>query len=171
MAAYNRVGDLEIGQDLDFQQKEWTVQRIGWVVMALIAIATLLGLLGGPGPLSDITVGSNEDMLSLELNRFGHLQEPTTLRIRLNGDATASNPVRVWLDLSYLHDVQVEHVMPEPESVEAAEDRLVYSFQMTEPGQPATITFQVRPERPGALNGQVGIEGGASHDFSQFIYP
>ena len=43
MAALERVGDLEIEQNLAQRRREWTIQRIGWVMMALFALAALLG--------------------------------------------------------------------------------------------------------------------------------
>jgi hypothetical protein len=42
-----RVGDLEVNQDLDFQRHVWWFQRIGLVGMALVVVAALLGLFGG----------------------------------------------------------------------------------------------------------------------------
>ncbi len=38
-----RVGDLEIDQDLAFERRQWSVQRVGWGVGALIIVAALLG--------------------------------------------------------------------------------------------------------------------------------
>src|SRR5687767_5732095 len=34
-----RVGDLEIGQDLKYQKRQWTVQRAGWAIMCLLLLA------------------------------------------------------------------------------------------------------------------------------------
>jgi hypothetical protein len=41
-----RIGDVEINQDLDFQRRCWTVQRIGWIVMAVLVLSALLGVFG-----------------------------------------------------------------------------------------------------------------------------
>ncbi len=41
-----RVGDLDIEQDLDFERRQWHVQRVGWVVFLLILLAAFVGLLG-----------------------------------------------------------------------------------------------------------------------------
>ena len=46
-----RVGDLQIHQDLCQERREWKIQRVGWLLMALMLVAALAGLLG-PGPLS-----------------------------------------------------------------------------------------------------------------------
>lgn len=57
MAEHARKGGLEVSQDLNFQRREWVVQRVGWVVMAVLLVAALLGLFG-PGPLSKSIAGS-----------------------------------------------------------------------------------------------------------------
>lgn len=41
MPNLKRVGDLEINQDLDYQQRAWVIQRIAWVVIALVTLAGL----------------------------------------------------------------------------------------------------------------------------------
>ncbi len=51
MTKVQRVGDLEVAQDRTFQRRSWTIQRVGWVVMLLVAAAALAGLTGS-GPLS-----------------------------------------------------------------------------------------------------------------------
>lgn len=44
MAKIQRVGALEISQDLDFQRRTWVVEQVGWGVMALVVLAALLRL-------------------------------------------------------------------------------------------------------------------------------
>jgi hypothetical protein len=46
MPDVHRVGDLELEQDVQYQQRSWAFERIGWIAMSLIAIAALLGLTG-----------------------------------------------------------------------------------------------------------------------------
>lgn len=59
MGSTERVGDLELGQDLPFQRREWAVQRIAWAAMAAVLTAALLGLFGS-GPVSDAVVETDE---------------------------------------------------------------------------------------------------------------
>ena len=62
----NVLGDLEVGQDLDFQRREWAVQRVGWGAMALVILAALLGLFGSSGPLSRAATNAADDLVRLE---------------------------------------------------------------------------------------------------------
>jgi hypothetical protein len=163
--------DLDIKQDIEYHKRSWRRQRIAWVVMAFVIVATLLGLFG-PGLLGDSIAGVKGAPLWMEFNRFGRLQaESTTLRIHIEPGATSDQPLRLWLSRSYLERVHVMHVMPEPQSVEIAADRYVYVIGVQDLSKPTTITFDIEPGRVGLLRGQVGIEGGSPLDFSQFIYP
>ena len=81
MADVRQVGDLEIAQDLAFQRREWTIQRVAWAVMALVALAGLLGLFGGAGPLTRAAAGNGA--LRLDYARFERKHAPTELRLQV----------------------------------------------------------------------------------------
>ena len=170
MPNIERVGDLESAQDLDFQRRSWVAQRVGWVFIALAALAALLGLLG-KGPLSRVSAGEESQPLSLEYDRFGRFQTLTTLRVNLGSDAGRDREVHVWLNREYLESVQIQQVTPEPDRVEAGSQRLTYVFQLSEPNQPTAVTFYLQPEHIGSLRGQVGLVEGQKLNFNQFIYP
>src|SRR4051794_20576218 len=163
--------DLDVEQDMDYHRRSWRRQRIAWVVMALLIVATLLGLFG-PGLLGDSIAGAKGGPLWMAYNRFGRLQaESTTLRIHVEPGAVTGQPLRLWVSRSYLERVQVMHILPEPQSVEIAADRYVYVIAVQDMSQPASLVFHIEPAHVGLLRGQVGIEGGDTLDFSQFIYP
>jgi hypothetical protein len=170
MAKIKRMGDLEVGEDLDYQHRSWAVQRVGWVVMGLVALAALLGLFGS-GPLSNATTGDESKPLWLEYERFARLQAPTRLRIHLRPSNGGDGKVRVLLNRDYLNGVQIQQVTPQPESVEAGLKQLTYVFQVTEPNQPTAVTFHLQTQQIGLLSGQVGLFGEQPLRFSQFIYP
>jgi hypothetical protein len=165
-----RIGDLEIDQDLAFQQRAWTVQRIGWASIALLILAALLGLFG-PGPLSNATAGAPGADLWLEYERFERFKAPTTLRVNVGPGAVRDGVVRITLDRAYLDQVQVEQVMPQPESVETGPDRFTYTFKLNDPAQPTAITFHLNPQAIGRLSGRVGLDGEQAIGFDQFVYP
>ena len=82
-----RVGDLEINEDLRFQRRMWAVQRVGWIVTALVVLAALAALLGllGPGLLStSAKAGSGGASLSVEeYEQVLRYRKPTTRRLGL----------------------------------------------------------------------------------------
>ena len=170
MPQSKRVGSLEIGQDLDFQRKEWRVQRIGWGVMALIALAALVGLTGN-GVLARATAGDPADPLRLEYARFDRMESPSTLEVQIAGDAVDGEQIELWVDRDYIQGVLIEKIVPEPQEVRVAADGLHYVFAVDEPGQPVTVSFDLRHTEFGAKSGQIALADGPALDFGQLVYP
>lgn len=165
-----RIGDLELPQDLDFQRRSWIAQRIGWAIMVLVLLAALAGLLGN-GPLSIATAGRPGAPLQVEYGRFVRHGGPTQMDILLQPTALEEDTARVWVDREYLRGIEVERVIPEPESVEVTADRAVYVFKLNQPDQPASITFYITPDLVGAHTVRVGLDNGETLSFRQIVYP
>ena len=170
MGHQNRVGDLEINQDLPFQQLSWKLQRIGWGVMALIVVAALAGLLG-PGPLSNATAGEKDSMLWVEYNRFERYQSPVMLRIHLGPGAAQDGKARLSINRDYIENIELQHIDPEPESVEVGAQSTAYLFKVADPEKPTAITFHLEPNTRGWLPVRIGLPGAPPLSFRQFLYP
>jgi hypothetical protein len=165
-----RVGDLEISQDLQFQQREWKVETVGWIIMALLLIAALLGLLGS-GPLSSQTAGERDSDLWVEYNRFTRYQAPESLKVHVRPVGGSDGQARLWLNREFANKVELNDIEPEPERVEAWPDRLVYVFNLPEPGQVSTLIFHYEADEFGPTPVHLGLEGGPELNFNQFYFP
>ncbi len=57
-----------------------------------------------------------------------------------------------------------QEVDPQPDTVEARPERLVYVFGAVEGSEdrPTEVTFELEPDETGLLGGRVGLDGGAS---------
>ncbi len=173
MPDVQRGRELDIDEDIGYQRRSWTAQRVGQAVMALVLLAALAGLLG-PGPLSDATARDpGGAALQVEYNRFWRSKSSLTLRAHLGPGAVREGKARVWLSRAYAQDLQIQEVKPEPDSVEIGAERLTYVFSFSTPdGAPAaTVTFIGEPEKAGTLRGRMGLENGPTLDFRQFVYP
>ncbi|PLS77907.1 MAG: hypothetical protein CYG59_21275 [Chloroflexi bacterium] len=165
-----QVGDLQVSQDLDFQERSWRVQRIGWTIFSLILLAAFVGLLGG-GPLSAASAGGENEPLEVQYARFARHRSPTQIEVKLQPGAVSGDEARVWVDSQYLDGVELQNIVPEPDSAEAAPDRMIYVFKVNQGDQPTSITFNVMPERAGVRKVRVGLDGGATLNFRQIVYP
>jgi len=168
-----RVGDLEINEDLKSQRRTWLVQRVGWIVMALVVLAALVGLFGGAGLLGGAAKAGSEDaVVSASYERFLRFMKPTTLQIQLSQEAGKDGKVSVWVDRQYLDGLQVQQITPQPSSAKTGPERLTYVFEVDDPNRPAMVTFDLLPEQEiGALRGRVGVGDGEQVSFGQFVYP
>jgi hypothetical protein len=170
LAQIKQVGDLQIDQDLEFQRRMWRMQRVGWVIMGLIILAGLLGFLGG-GPISRAEVGDRAGSLLIRYDRFERTLSPATLRLAVAPGTTTEGQARIKLQYPFLNKIEVQDVQPQPQSVEATSDGLVYVFSVGNVRGPVEITFRYRPEQMGLVSGGVGIEDGELVMLSQFVYP
>ena len=76
--AIERVGDIDIGQDLEFQRRMWVAQRIGWLTMLVVVIVGLVGFVGH-GPLTGGSTGSAANGLEIDYARFARHRSDTRL--------------------------------------------------------------------------------------------
>lgn len=158
---------IQLAENMPFQERVWRIQRIGWVVFALLTVAALLGLFG-QGPLSSVT--AERGRLRVDYERFARFESPTSFDLRVAPIASGTM-VELWLSQDYLQWIEILSVSPQPSEVRADNNGLVYVFTLQEAGVAARISFHMTPLRPGILAGQVGLNNEEAVQFSQFVYP
>jgi hypothetical protein len=168
MSELKRVGDLEITQDLDFQQKEWKVERIGWVIIALFILAGFIGLFG-QGPLSGTK--SENGPVSVRYQRIERWMAISSHQIWVQPEGVSSNELRLLVSRNLLEAFRIHWITPEPDRVEFLDDALIYVFTVASANQPLLVTFHHQTERPGYFRGYIGIEDGELVEVSHFIFP
>lgn len=161
---------LELDQKLDFQEKAWRVERIGWGVLTLVALLALLGLFG-TGPLSSAVAGSDDEGLVVDYERFIRHDGEVSLDIEVAPQHVTGGQIELWISTDYIDDFLVESVSPQPDEVRAEGDRQVYVFLAEEPDAPARISFSFSPDRMGRYSGEIGIVDGPAVSFGQLSYP
>ena len=160
--------DIDLADDISFQERTWRVQRVGWVVMALLVAAALAGAFAW-GPLS--RAEAQGEGLRIEYERFERYQAPSEIRVRLTAESVADGGVVLVLDGNYTERVPLERVDPEPERSAPTVGGHVLYFPVPRDTPPGTVLFQIRPQRVGLVRGQIGIAGAAPVSFTQFVWP
>jgi hypothetical protein len=161
---------LDVGEDLEYQRREWRVQRAGWIAFAVIIAAALAGLLGD-GPLSSTSLESSDGSLRLQYSRFARVGTTNALRLRFQPIVDSRGRYRIWLGGEYQHATRVREVSPEPEHTEDDKGRVVYVFRSFEPEASTEVIFYVQARSFGWRPCQVGLVGGDSLRFQQVVYP
>lgn len=157
-----RVGDLEVAQNLELQQRGWVIQRVGWAVMALVLAAAAAGLFGG-GPLS--RAEAQAGALRVEYPRFARREAVTTLKVHL--PPAREGEAHLWLERAYLEKLRIARIEPPPARVLAGAQRITYAFA-AEGGAAVSIHLQFIDS--GALAGTLG-SGAAALAVRHFVYP
>jgi hypothetical protein len=161
---------LDLQEDPKFQETEWRLQRLAWVIWAALIVAALLGLLG-PGPLSNSESSTPDGLLTVGYERFLHYHHPTQLEISLLSSGRSEEPARIRVSRSLLDRIQILRIEPEPERSELSPDGIVYTFPQAEATEHGKVLFHVEFEKSGTTTGQIGLVGAEPATFSQFVYP
>lgn len=170
MTRIQRVGDLEIDQDLRFQRRDWRAQRIGRTLLLLVIVGALFGAFGR-GVLSHGRAASADGRLEVEYERIVRHGANARVVLRVRGAAPADSSVEVWLDAAYASGLTVEHMTPEPELARTAADRLVYRFRLEKPTAHAEVVVHTVPVTIWRRRGAIGIVDGPTVQFVQLVLP
>jgi hypothetical protein len=165
---HSKIEDLESEANLRFQDRSWRVEQIGFGIMLLIVLLALLGILGGRGPLSAAT--ADGDGLRIDYQRFTHVLEPTTLNITVQ-PAPGSQTVQLAFSATYLDQVDIQSVRPEPDKSYGSDNSAVFIFSVPASVTTTEIEFELQPNIFGVIGGQISLEGGPSLDLRQVVYP
>jgi len=163
---------LGMADNLRFHHRNWIFERVGWVVLGSIALAALFGLFG-PGVLGPTLAVTPTGSLSVEYPHFARMQSPLSLRIRF-ASAPGQRHARLRVDHRYIEGISVEHVTPEPDSVQLDAGGLTYRFALGGAAGENLITFRIEADRPGRVRGRIGLidaDGTTEVGLDQFFYP
>jgi hypothetical protein len=169
MPQAKRSSSLEVNEDFEYQEKEWRFERAGWIGMALVILLALLGLFG-TGLVSEVSTGE-QDGFQVTYPRFGRWASPIEINIRIPTDLIREGPVSFWIAREFIGEFQVEDISPQPDSQELQPDRINFTFNIAEPGQPVEVNLNLTPQTTGLLQGRLGLEEGAQVSIAQIIYP
>ncbi len=161
-------GGLQMEGDPAFQRRMWRVERVGWVVLAILVAATVAGLIA-PGPLSHRTTGTPGSAIWVEYDGLGQVLRPTTARVHLRAPP-ADHEAELVIDGRLLDRMEVQGIVPEPLRTEGGPDSVRCVFRCEEPGGSITVRVQLRPQKPGVTRGWLR-SGGERVEMKQFVTP
>lgn len=158
--------DLQKPGVLRSQRREWVVERTGWVLMALLLAAGLLGLLGG-GPLAHASLSSGT--VELKFDRIVRHSVTTHLRLHAVPADAVDGRLRVSLDWDYLGSVNLLDLNPVPASVVSSTEKLTWEFVVDPKG--TTIVWELEPTRAGSRQGRLEVGENTDLVFRQMVLP
>ena len=162
-----RTGGLEINEDLQFQRREWRVQRIGWWLLTAFVAAAALGLFGG-GVLSQAVAGDANGPLRVEYERFLRAGTRQRLSIQVRrASAAAGEELQLQINRAYFEAMRVEDIAPQPLSMAVDGENVTLRFGPA--SEQFTIIVDAQPLEPGRLWAVLRL-GVSTVTFNQFAY-
>ncbi len=166
-----QAGGLQVGEDLEFQEKEWKAQRLVWALFALLLLLAAAGLFGD-GFLAHARAGEEGENLWVNYQRFARIFSPQKMQVSVRPQAfSAQDAVEIRVDREFIEGVRIESIEPEPSSVELQADSYVYTFEVGELQQAHEIDFDVQFLRIGFHRAWFGVPAGDEVHLAYFVYP
>lgn len=147
-----------------FQRRAWAVQRVSWVIFALILVAALLGAFGGDGYLSRAEVHFKDG--SIQYPRLSRWNASDELLVTFN---QSTNDCTLILDGDFLKTFSIENVDPPQKGVASANGAAVYIFPADATANKQVI-LHLKSEKPWMNTTTIGI-GSERHQITTFIFP
>lgn len=153
--------------NLAFQRRVWRVERLGWVAMAAIVVAALLGLFGGGGRLAEAEARSGG--LEAAWARIGRLRNTAPIRVTLPPEPGARE-AELRLDPDFPERWRLRDATPPLLEAVAGRDAFVLRVRRDATGS-ASLALHVEPTgTPGPRRLHLS-SGGQSLELPVFVWP
>ena len=144
--------------------------RAGWIVMAALLVAGLLGLLGY-GPLSRAQAGT-PGTLTVVYDRLQRASAPSAYRFQAAPTLARNGELRLRFDNALLEEIELNSILPEPVQMRSGPGYTEFVFAMDPAeGPPARLQFQFHPATFGHVRGRVTADGAQPLLIDQIIFP
>lgn len=156
-----------IVEDMDRQRRAWAIEHMGWYLLVLIVLATLLGLFS-KGPLSSMDVPSADGTLRVEYERFSRNGAQDNMVITAKGQP--GQLLEITLSAKLLEGVSIEALYPESGPAHSRGRDLVVPLRADGNGT-ATLYLTLRSDGAWLYRGEIALSTGARVAVPKFIYP
>jgi hypothetical protein len=156
-----------VREDMRFQYASWIVERVAWVLLALVPLVALTGVFAH-GILSETTAGAPGSPLTMQYERF---QRETALsRFTAHIPRAESGEVRLRLSPSFQQAFEIESMQPQPARSSAGTAGLELFFNAPASGELIAVIW-TRPRQFGLVQVAGETDGGGAVKFAVFVYP
>jgi hypothetical protein len=147
---------VAVGEDLEFQERWWTFERVIWIFFTLILIADALGVFGA-GWLAHRKVTPSNSGMSIYYDRVLRVGTPTMLGIQFGPDAIKDTEVTLDVSASVTKELGAQRVIPQPLTSVIQSGHVTYTFPAS--NRPGEVQFELQPGSPGYRSFKLQVPG------------
>lgn len=152
-----RVDDaIAVGEDLAFQERWWTFERIAWSFFALVLLADVLGVFGA-GWLAHMQVDDPSTAMRVHYDRVTRTGTPNSVAINFKPDAASNGTVKLIVSDSVVKSLGAQRVIPQPQTSAISAGSMIYTFPASE--IPGEVDFELQPAAPGVYRFTLQVPG------------
>src|SRR6266540_1171526 len=153
---------------MKFQRRSWTVERVAWVSLGIIALAAALGLLSH-GPLSRTTATSDDGGLAVSYERLERRQASSQFLVRAAAGGQ-SQEIKLRFGPDFLDTYNIRTMTPAPLRASTGAQGYEPVFAASPSGQ-TRVHISGRAVRFGFARFDVEAIGNGAVRVRQFIFP
>ncbi len=147
---------VAVGEDLAFQERWWTFERVIWSIFLLIIVADMLGAFGR-GWLAKAELHGPGTGMDVKYERVERAMTPSIMTIDFRPEAVHDGKVELFITDSLVQQLGTQRVVPQPERSSIGQGGITYIFAATAP--PAQIQLEMQPSFPGVHRFQLQVPG------------
>jgi hypothetical protein len=151
----------------EFQVRSWKVQRVSWVLLYAVIVASMLGAFGRGGFFHIGGAGTESGGVEVRYERFGRIGTSSRLQVHLSKVARSGDAGEVAFSREFISDISLDGITPEPRRWATTPTELVLTYS----GDERWLDVLYSPRSPGFLRVTVRRDDMTPVSFTQFIYP
>ncbi len=164
------IEDLDAPERISHQRWEWSIERLGWIVMAGVIVAGLAGGLGR-GPLTWRDVANDDGSSRARYYAVERAAAPTRLDLWWDASQIRGPKIDVAISRGFTDGTTIESIVPEPLEVATREGQIIYTFAAADSSNGETITFHYQHKAFGPFDYEVAIGDREPIRVRQFVLP
>lgn len=159
---------IAVGEDLGFQERWWTFERIAWSFFLLVLLADVLGLLGG-GWLAKAKQQVPGSGMLMKYDRIERALTPSQVTLQFGPDAAQDGAVTLFVRGNLIKDLGADRVIPQPGKSAVGNDGVTYTFPTTD--DQSEVSFELQPTAPGVHWLYMQVKGKVPVSARVFVLP
>lgn len=160
---------LDSAANLRHTRQEWRLERLGWLAIALLLSAAILGVFG-PGLFSRRQAASESGGLKATYEATERYEAPASLHLTIV-PASGAETISLTVSRAFTDQVTLEEILPRPRAMTVTPEGLRLDF--TAAGFPSTgvpILIRYKNDHFGPLRYELSL-GPESVRINQFVLP
>jgi hypothetical protein len=163
-----KVGDVAVGEDLEFQRRWWRFERAVWIFFLILLVCDVIGLFGR-GWLAKAQRSTSDRALTIDYERIERASTPSIMTMTFSAAAVHDGRVRVFVSESMIEPLGAQRISPQPLVSALGEGGLTYTFPVG--STPAIVRFTLQPSFPGPHKIRLQVPGGETVAATVFVVP
>lgn len=160
---------VAVGEDLRFQERWWTFERVVWSVFALILLADVLGVFGR-GWLAKAELKNPQSGMYVKYERVQRAMTPSVMSIQFDPAAVHNGNVQLYVSNSMIKELGESRVIPQPEHSTIGDGGVLYDFP-TQGREPLTVDLEMQSSFPGVHPFTLQVPGMAATGSRVVVVP